>query len=438
MSRHAPGPSSTVASPARARLHYAWIIAGVTFLTLVTAAGVRSAPGALMVPLQRDLHWSAEQISVAVSVSIVFYGLVGPFAAAMTDRIGLRRTMVLALSALALGVGLSSQVTQPWQLIALWGVIVGLGTGAAAMVLGAMVAARWFARRRGLVTGILTASTATGQLVFLPLIAHLAEHVGWRTATLTIAGAAIAIIPIVAILMRDRPRDVGLASYGANAEEAAAEARPVPPSGAISGLKDAVRHRDFWLLALGFFICGASTNGLIGTHFIAACVDHGMATVAAAGLLAAMGIFDFIGTTLSGWLSDRVDNRWLLFWYYGLRGLSLLFLPYAFDFSIYGLSLFALFYGLDWIATVPPTVKLAASTFGAERVGVMYGWIAASHQIGAGLTAWLAGSARTDLGSYYWAFITAGLLCMIAALASLMIGRKQRPAEPTEPAVMPA
>jgi sugar phosphate permease len=412
------------------RIHYGWIVAAVTFATLIVAAGVRATPSVLMVPLEHEFGWSRAVISAAVSVNILLYGLIGPFAAAFMERFGLRRTMVSALMIIATGVLLTPFMRESWQMVLLWGVVVGSGTGVTANVLAAVVVARWFSARRGLVMGILTASAATGQLVFLPLLASLAVNYGWRYVSLTAAGAALLLVPVIAIFMRDRPEAMGLRRYG----EPADALPPVKATGnpfrlALRALGDGLKHRDFWLLAGSFFVCGASTNGLIGTHLIPACIDHGIPEVTAAGLLAVMGIFDFIGTTLSGWLSDRWDNRYLLAWYYGLRGISLLFLPFSFDLSFYGLSLFAMFYGLDWIATVPPTVRLAAKSFGAERAGIMFGWIGAAHQLGAAMAAGVAGAIRTDFGSYLAAFMLAGLLCLGAALMSLFIGahRGDRP-----------
>jgi sugar phosphate permease len=390
----------------------------------------------LIVPLETEFGWSRATISFAIGVNIFLYGLIGPFAAAVMDRFGLRRTMLAALVCIAAGVALTPLMTRPWQLILLWGVVVGTGSGATALVLGATVVARWFAARRGLVIGVLTASTATGQLIFLPVLASLAANYGWRSVSLTVGVVALALLPVVALLMRDHPQDIGLAPYGADDNERRLIApRANPATMALLALRDGLRSRDFWLLAGSFFICGASTNGLIGTHLIAACLDHGIPQVAGASLLAAMGVFDLVGTTLSGWLSDRWSNRGLLAWYYGLRGLSLIYLPFAFDISFYGLSLFAVFYGLDWIATVPPTVRLATRAFGTERGPIMFGWIAASHQLGAALAAFVAGALRVELGTYLESFVLSGLLCLIAALMVLFIGRSRVAALP-EP--MPA
>src|SRR6266478_1197372 len=411
----------------RGKLHYAWIVAGVTFVTLLVAAGLRATPGVLIVPLESEFGWSRTTISFAIGLNIFLYGLIGPFAAAVMDRFGLRRTMLAALACIAVGVALTPLMTRPWQLVVLWGVVVGTGSGATALVLGATVVARWFAARRGLVIGILTASTATGQLIFLPALASLAENYGWRMVSLTVAGTALALLPVVALLMRDRPRDVGLAPYGAADDfQPVAAVRGNPAATALQALRDGLRLRDFRLLAGSFFICGASTNGLIGTHLIPACLDHGIPQVTSASLLAAMGIFDLVGTTLSGWLSDRWSNRGLLAWYYGLRGLSLIYLPFAFDISFYGLSLFAVFYGLDWIATVPPTIRLATRAFGNQQGPIMFGWIAAAHQGGAALAAFAAGALRVELGTYLQAFMLSGLLCLVAALMVLFIGGSRR------------
>jgi sugar phosphate permease len=407
----------------RGRVHYAWIIVAVTFLTLLTAAAIRATPGVLIVPLEQTFGWSRATVSFAVSVNLLLYGLCGPFAAALMERVGVRRVTLLSLSAVTAGVALTTVMRAPWQLVLLWGVVVGIGTGALALVLAATIANRWFVARRGLVIGILTASTATGQLLFLPLLAAVVARAGWRAAALVVAGAALLLVPIVLVFMRDRPRDLGLRAYGAFAD-AASPSGPAPrPAGALVALVEGARSRDFWLLAGSFFICGLSTNGLIGTHLIPASMDHGIPAVTAAGLLAAMGVFDLIGTTISGWLSDRWDNRRLLFCYYGLRGLSLMLLPYAYGSAYFGLTLFAVFYGLDWVATVPPTVRLSETLFGKHRVGIMYGWIAVAHQVGAATAAFGAGVVRTWLGSYQVAFTGAGFVCLIAALMVLAIGR---------------
>ena len=407
------------------RIHYAWIVAAVTFGVLLTAAGIRSTPGVLMVPLEAEFGWSRATISFAVALNIFLYGLAGPFAAAVLERFGLRRTIIAALAIIATGVALTPLMQYSWQLMLLWGVVVGSGSGVTALVLGATVAARWFDKQRGLVVGVLTASTATGQLVFLPLFASLLESYGWRSVSLTIATVAALMIVPVALLMRDRPADLGLAPYGGTKIVPPSPPKPNPVRRALGALYEACGYRNFWLLSGSFFICGASTNGLVGTHLIPACLDHGITEVVGASLLAAMGIFDFFGTTFSGWLSDRIDGRKLLAWYYGLRGLSLICLPFTFQYSFYGLSLFAVFYGLDWIATVPPTVRLTAQTFGEQGVAVYFGWIAATHQLGAAFAAWMAGVLRSATGDYMSAFMSAGVLCLAASIMVTFIGRQR-------------
>ncbi|HTC15348.1 MAG TPA: MFS transporter, partial [Steroidobacteraceae bacterium] len=337
------------------RPHYAWIVLGVTFVCLLVSAATRATPSVLIVPLEREFGWSRATISLAISVNLLFYGFIGPFAAGFINRYGPRRVLTLAAILMALGTLLTIFITRPWELFVLWGGVVGAGTGLIAIVLGATIVQRWFHVHRGLALGLLTASTATGQLVFLPALAHLVVRYGWRSAVATMAIAALAIAPLAFALVRDRPRDKGLVALGLSGADPAPESAPQNPLlAAVSALREASASRQFWILAGSFFICGASTNGLIGTHLVPACMDHGMPEVQAAGLLAVMGIFDLVGTTASGWLSDRIDNRLLLFIYYGLRGLALMYLPYALLSQGHALSVFTVFYGLDWIATVPP------------------------------------------------------------------------------------
>jgi len=407
------------------RPHYAWVVAGVTFVTLLLASGFRSTPGVLIVPLEDDFGWSRATISLAVSVNLVLFGLTGPFAAAAMLRYGVRRVVLVALCLCAAGSALTVVMTAPWQLVVLWGGVVGLGTGAMASVLAATVAGRWFVTRRGLVIGVLTAASATGQLVFLPLLATLVTSHGWRSASWAVAGSALLAVPIVLVLLRDRPEDVGLRAYGATVETSSADAAGNPVAAALAGLRLAAHSGRFWLLAGSFFVCGASTNGLIGTHFIPAAHDHGMTEVAAASLLATIGVFDIVGTTASGWLTDRVDPRMLLVWFYALRGLSLLALPTVLQSRSVPLLLFVAFYGLDWVATVPPTVALCADVAGPERTAVVFGWVFAAHQIGAATAAYAAGLVRTTLGTYSPAFVTAGWLCAAAAALAWSVGRSR-------------
>jgi sugar phosphate permease len=416
------------------KIHYAWVVAGITFLILLLGAGVRATPSILLVPLEKEFGWSAATISASIAVNIFLFGMIGPFAVAVMERFGLRRTVSFALVILSFGVALTSLMRTPWQMMALWGFLVGSGTGMIAMVLGATVAERWFVQNRGLVLGILTASSATGQLIFLPLLATLSVNFGWRAVSLTVALIALVMAPIAALLLRNRPSDIGLPRYGETDLHRVERRSENPAHRALSALRRGLLSRDFWLLSGTFFICGASTNGLIGTHLIPACIDRGIPEVGAANLLAVIGVFDLVGTTVSGWLTDRFDSRKLLAWYYALRGLSLIFLPIAFNFNFYGLSIYAVFYGLDWVATVPPTVRLAGNVFGEENAALMFGWIAASHQIGAAAVAWLAGVLRTQTGDYSIAFFSSGLLCLLAAFLASFIGsgsRRHLNAEPT-------
>jgi MFS family permease len=409
---------------ARRRPHTAWIVLAVTFFALLAGAGIRATPSVLIVPMEEEFGWTRSTISLAISLNIFLYGLMGPFAGGLMQRLGIRRTTLGALTLLATGVALATQVTRPWQLVLVWGLLVGAGSGMVALVLGATVVNRWFTARRGLAMGLLTASTATGQLVFLPLLAAIIRDHGWRAATLVMAGAAAVAIPIVALFLRERPADLGIPPFGGDRVEPASGAGANPARVAVAALGEGVRSRDFWLLTATFFICGASTNGLIGTHLIPAAHDHGIPEVRAASLLAFMGVFDLVGTTGAGWLSDRWSSRWLLAWYYGLRGLSLFFLPFALAGSETGLWVFAVWYGLDWIATVPPTLRLATDAFGAERAPIMFGWIGAGHQVGAALTAFGAGWIRTTLGDYHLAFWSSGALCLLAAALALQVGRR--------------
>jgi sugar phosphate permease len=413
----------------RAGVHYGWVIVAVTFVTLLTTAGAMGLPGALILSLNKEFGWDTGEISSALALRLALFGLMGPFSAALIERFGVRNIVLTAVLLITGGLLGAVFMTEIWQLLVLWGLVVGVGSGLTALVLGAIVSNRWFTRHRGLVLGMLTASSATGQLVFLPLAAWLVEHDGWRAAVVpSIVGLGITALFVV-LFMCDRPSDVGLAPLGETdiaAPNAASNQRPAITQ-AFGGLALASRSSTFWILAATFFICGLSTNGLIQTHFIPLCADFGMPQVEAASALAMMGIFDFVGTIASGWLSDRYDNRWLLFWYYGLRGLSLIYLPFS-TFSLYGLSLFAMFYGLDWIATVPPTVKLTAATFGREKAGIVFGWIFAAHQIGAATAAFGAGFSRSELQTYLPAFYSAGAACLAAAVLVVLIRVARKPA----------
>ncbi|CDZ36470.1 MFS transporter [Neorhizobium galegae] len=404
-------------------LHYGWVVAVTTFLTMLATAGAMGSAGVMIQPLHQEFGWDIADISSAMAVRLVLFGLLGPFAAAFMNHFGVRQVVAFALALIMGGIVLSLFMTQVWQLVALWGVVIGVGTGMTALVLGATVATRWFSKSRGLVVGLMTASNATGQLVFLPLLAAMTEAYGWRTAlTFTVVVISAAML-LVLLLMRDYPSDVGLPAYGETAVTPAPKqdhkflATLYSPIGA---LRHASKSGTFWVLFGTFFVCGLSTNGLIQTHWISICGDFGMAAVTAASTLAVIGIFDFFGTIFAGWLSDRYDNRWLLFWFYGLRGLSLVYLSLS-GFSFVELSLFAIFYGLDWVATVPPTVKLAAAEFGRERAGLIFGWVFAGHQIGAATAAFGAGFLKSDFNTYMPALQIAGVMCMIAAVSVLLL-----------------
>jgi predicted MFS family arabinose efflux permease len=416
------GPDS-LARLVAGRVHYAWITVGVMFTVILATVGVRAAPGVLIVPLENAFGWSATTISGAISLNILLGGLIAPFGAALIQRIGLRGTVLCSLTLLAVGSGGAAFALTPWELYLTWGVLVGIGSGAGMFGMATAVANRWFVARRGLVVGLLTASNASGQLVFLPLLASLAEHLGWQSVPWAVALVIVALIPVVALVVADSPGSIGLGPYGGAVEAPSVPSTANPAVIAVSGLVRGVRSVDFWLLFASFAVCGFSTNGLVATHLIPYCMDHGIPEVGAASLLAAMGIFDLIGTTMSGWLTDRYNPRILLFWYYGLRGLSLVVLPFT-NFSVVSLSIFAVFYGLDWVATVPPTVMLSNEVFGKKDAPVIVSWIACGHQMGGALAALGGGVLRNATGSYLSAFIASGAACLIASLLVLRMSRR--------------
>ncbi|UAK26266.1 MFS transporter [Sphingomonas nostoxanthinifaciens] len=397
------------------RVHVGLVVA-VTFAALLISAGLRATPGVLIGPLQLNFGWDRATISFAAAVGIFLYGLVGPFAAALMLSIGIRRTMLGGLALMAVATFVSLWMRTPWDYVLSWGMFSGIGSGAVASVLGAAVVNRWFATRQGLVMGLLSASTATGALIFLPFLAWLSRDGAWRPVVLAVSLACLILVPIVALVVPEHPGDIGTRRFGEAADDA-----PPPPMRqartfglAIAVLMRAGRRPVFWLLFGTFFVCGLTTNGLVGTHMIAFCGDHGVAPVAAAGLLSMMGFFDLIGTTASGWLTDRSDPRKLLIVYYGLRGLSLIALPFL-SFDSVSLVVFAIFYGLDWIATVPPTVKLANQAFGEAEAPIVFGWIQTGHQLGAAVAAFGAGLVRQETGSYLPAFVAAGMMGLVAA-----------------------
>jgi MFS family permease len=438
-----------VVAPRRVRLHPAWVAAGVAFVALLCAAGFRAAPGVLMVPLQEEFGWSRGVVSLAVGVNLVLFGVTAPFAAALMERFGVRAVTSVALGLIAAGSGLSVGVTRSWQLVLLWGVLIGLGTGSMALVFAAVVANRWFVQRRGLVMGVLTAASATGQLIFLPVLAWMSQRSGWRSASLVVSAAALAVVPLVWLRLRNDPSDLRVAPYGAQADPPVDNPGPrsspsatlpvqgpatgaIPPVShatagparrAVETLAVAARTRTFWALAVGFAICGASTNGLIATHFIPSAHDHGMPETTAAGLLAVVGVFDIVGTVASGWLTDKLNPRLLLAAYYGLRGAGLLMLPGLLSHALHpSMIAFVVVYGLDWVATVPPTAALCREAFG-EAGQVVFGWVFAAHQIGAAVVSVGAGVIRDTTGQYTLAWVGAACLCLVAAFVSTRVGR---------------
>lgn len=419
-------PMRAAQPPVTARsLHPAWIAAGITFLTLVATAGFRSAPSVLIVPLETAFGWSRAQISLAVSVNVLLYGFTAPFAAALMERFGIRRVVMTALTVIGSGAAATVFMTEPWHMVLLWGVVVGVGTGSMALVFAASVVNRWFVQRRGLVMGLLTAATASGQLVFLPGLSMLAMNVGWRSVSVTVAAGAFVMVPVIWLFLRERPADAGRLPYGAAPDWQPPVRSEVNAARlALQTLRDAAKVRDFWYVAGSFFVCGLSTSGLIGTHFIPAAHDHGMAEVAAAGLLALVGVFDVVGTIFSGWLTDRYDARRLLFFYYLLRGISLFLLPWVLFSTVQPSTLvFVVFYGLDWVATVPPTVLLCRRILGPGHATVVYGWVFAAHQVGGSIAALGAAVLRVQFGDYALAFYTSGLLCVVTAYFVLQIAK---------------
>jgi predicted MFS family arabinose efflux permease len=415
------------------RVHPGWWVAAVAFLALLGAAGFRGAPGALMVPLHHEFGWSITVMSLAVGINLLLYGLVAPFAAALMDRFGMRQVISAALFLVALGAGGSVLMTASWQLLVFWGLLIGAGTGSMALVLAATIANRWFVERRGLVMGVLTAGAATGQLIILPPVAALAENTGWRPASLVIAAAALTAVPLVWLVIRDYPQDRGVLPYGADPDSYVPPARAVggAVARALEGLAYATRRREFLALAIAFAICGATTNGLIGIHFIPSAHDHGMSATTAAGLLAVVGVFDIAGTIASGWLTDKFDPRKLLVAYYGFRGVGLLLLPWLLADQVHpSMILFVVIYGLDWVATVPPTAALSRQIFG-DRGTIVFGWVFASHQLGAATAAFGAGVIRDVFGTYTYAWWGGAALCLIAASLSILVKETRRGARGT-------
>jgi len=423
-----PGPPRSGPRAGAGSLHWAWIVAGVSFLVLIGTSGFRSLPSVVMTPIHEEMGWSYGTISFAISLNLVIVGLAAPYAAALMERLSIRSVLSGALVLIALGTGLPAWMSAPWQLVLLWGLLVGAGCGAISLAFVATLTERWFVKHRGIVSGVLTAGSTAGQLIFLPLLGGLSDNSSWRTASIVVALGSLVAVPFVVLLLRDHPREKGLTAYGAaqapEEEPEAAEAGPV--TSAFGVLREAARTQDFWLLAGTFGICGVTTSGFIQTDFIPAAHDHGMTTTAAAGLLGIAGVFDIVGTTFSGWLTDRYDSRYLLLAYYTLRGLSLLALPWLFSDTVTpGMLVFTVFYGMDWIATVPPTIRLCQDSFGSSA-GVVFGWLWTAHQVGGALATALGGVMRDHFGTYTIVWFTGATVCLAAGAMSLAI----RPSSP--------
>jgi MFS family permease len=410
------------------RIHYGWVVLFVAFFSILIAGIISSSSGVFIVPFESEFGWERSTISFAFAIGLLLYGISGPFMAALIEMTGVKKMMILAMTTLLVGVLLTYFMVKPWQLILIWGIIIGLGSSLFLTVLSPYIANTWFEKRRGFALGILTASTATGQLVLLPLLAYIIEMYSWKWAMGLILILSVIMLAVILLFMKNSPKEIGLLPFGQEKELSVSEKvqKKNPVIIAFQTLFEVVKVKEFWLLAGSFFICGLSTSGLIGTHFISYCIGFGFTAVAAASMLSLMGVFDLIGATLSGWLSDRFDNRWLLFWYYGLRGVSLVILPFALsEGSITLLIIFSVFYGLDWIATVPPTINISRQIFGIEKSVVVYGWLFASHQLGSALAAGGAGVIYNIFNSYSWAFTLAGMFCLVASLFVVVI-KKQR------------
>lgn len=407
------------------KIHPAWTALVVTFLTLMATAGFRSAPSVLIVPLEDAFGWSRAQVSTAIAINVLIYGLIAPFAAALMERFTVRKVVMAALTFVAISAGSTVFISQAWHLWLLWGVCVGVGTGSMALVFAATVANRWFIKNKGIVVGALTAASATGQLIFLPLLSHFAVTYGWKSVSITIAIASFAVVPLIYFFLKESPAAVGTTPYGAPDDWQPLEKSDLSAYRlAVDTISKAKSNRDFRILFFTFFVCGLSTNGLIGTHFIPAAHDHGMAEPVAASLLALVGVFDVIGTLASGYLTDKYDPRKLLFFYYGLRGLSLFLLPSILFSSVHPSTLvFVIFYGLDWVATVPPTLILCRMILGPGRATVVYGWVFVGHQVGASVAALGAALLRVQLGDYAVAFYISAAMCLVSALMVLQIAK---------------
>jgi len=390
-----------------ARMHYAWIVLGVTFLCLFIAAAVRSVPGIILLSLEHEFHWSRETITGAVSINLLLFGLAGPFLGRLMDLYGVKTITILTISLIVLGAGGSLFMQEPWQLYLLWGLIVGAGSGGTSIVMGSAIVNRWFKKRRGLALGVLGAAFSSGQLIFTPVLMYLNIHDGWRAATLFIVLLlGLIILPLVIRFMVADPGLKGMRPYGAHGSDAP-PVRPDPNPMCL-----AMANPQFWLLAFSFGICGFTTSGLFQTHLIPHGIEHGFTEMTMAVSLGLMGATDMIGTIFSGWLCDRFGKRWPLAVYYTLRGVSLMLLPYVE--STGQLMAFSAVYGLNWLSTVPATSALTADLFGKQNVGVVFGWICFAHQVGAAFASYGASYLHSLAGNYTLAFVTSGLFALVA------------------------
>ncbi|SOC40613.1 MFS transporter [Ureibacillus acetophenoni] len=411
------------------RIHYSWFILIISFFSIIVAGIIVASSGVFLTPFEKEFGWDRPVISIAFGICLLFYGISGPFMAALLEKFGLKKMMLVAMATLLIGLLLILLMNQSWQLIIIWGIIIGLGSSLFLTVLSPYVANHWFKEKRGLATGILTASTAMGQLLLLPVLAIVIENYSWRWAIGLICALSIIMFIIILLFIKNSPKDIGILPYGQteDIDELNKSQNGNPIAIAFNGLFVAVKSKEFWLLAGSFFVCGFSTNGLIGTHFISFCISFGIPLVTAASLLSFMGVFNMVGTTLSGWLSDRIDNRWLLFWYYLLRGGSLVLLPFALmDGNITWIMVFTVFYGLDWVATVPPTINLSRQIFGLQNSAIIYGWIYAAHQVGAAAAAYGGGLIYKYFNTYTWAFFMAGVFCVLASLFVIVIKKQAK------------
>lgn len=400
------------------KLHFAWVVLGALVVVMLLASGLRAVFGVFIKPLEATFGWDRASLSGAAAVSLLLLGAAGPVVGWLADRWGPRRVILLSTIVLGVGTLLSSRVTALWQLYLTAGVLMGLGAGGVGMSTGAALAARWFEGRRGLVMGLVGGAMSAGQLAIVPLAVWLTLSYGWRQSFLYLGVLLLVIgVPVTLLLVHDDPRERGLKAYGAG-HAAAAGAMPAPPEGRTR-VAEAMQVPAFWLLAATFFICGYTSNGLVLTHLVPHAAEHGFSEMHAAQALGVMGAMNILGTVASGWICDRFGRKGPLAFYYGVRGVSLLFLLYVWN--VPSLHIFAAIFGLNYISTVPPTTTLTANIFGRYSVGSLSGWIFFSHQVGSALGAAMGGWVFQATGSYSWAFISAAMLAFLAVPLALAI-----------------